>query len=175
MPPSEHNGPEFRYEVSADDGRSPAGIAASYALFTGGNGSRFTASVVATNSEGAAPGPSTVTVPGREEAEGLAPKRVTKVYEGDGRYSVHWYPPEASAEVANYTVFWCRPNDNKDRPHQCDGDLDWRDVPGGDGGEVHHLNLLLEEDHTYQVAVATNTITSSSGIFHNNCVINDLN
>jgi hypothetical protein len=123
--------------------------------------------VRAANSAGHAATLSRVLVPSAQELSGLAPRSLTKIYTEAGRFQIAWRPPAAKAhEVLSYTLFWCLALNHKDRPHQCDGPLDWKTIQadGVDSNETLSHDLLLPaESSVYQIAVAANTPTISSG------------
>ena len=49
---------------------------------------------------------------------GLQPLAFTKIAYSDQLFEVSWQPPTKDQEVENYTVFWCRSHNNRDRPYQ---------------------------------------------------------
>ena len=124
--PWQLNGPQFQYIAKDEGGKfKPSNITNSYAKFEGVPASAMTVRVGAANSEGLAPVWSVVTVPAAPGLAELQPRSLTKIWKGTGRFEVAWRAP-VSAEVRNYTLFWCRAA--KDRPHQCDGQLDWKTI-----------------------------------------------
>ncbi len=71
------------------------------------------------------------------------------------------------AWVTGYTVYWCRSPNHRDRPYQCNGYLDWRDVDA----DVRTLNVTLPTSDVYQFAIAANTRAVSSGMVWATCTI----
>ena len=64
-----------------------------------------------------------------------------------------------------YTVFWCKDRKERDRPVYCDGFLDWEEVSIGDSTlETVIHNITLPDGGNYQMAIAANTKTHSSGL-----------
>ena len=172
MRPQEHNGPAFHYQVvDAASGATPSAVHRSYARFDAAAADqRYNINVRAANSAGAADTASSVMVPSAAELAGLAPRSLTKIYKEAGRFQIAWRPPLAAATsptvtVVSYTLFWCLAENHKDRPHQCDGPLDWKTIQAGaDRNETLSHDLLLPtESSVYQIAVAANTDTISSG------------
>ena len=49
---------------------------------------------------------------------GLQPRAFTKIAYSDQLFEVSWQPPLNDSAVEDYTVFWCRSNNNRDRPYQ---------------------------------------------------------
>ena len=48
----------------------------------------------------------------------LQPRSFTKIAFSDNLFEVSWLPPLNETEVVSYTVFWCRSENNRDRPYQ---------------------------------------------------------
>lgn len=67
----------------------------------------------------------------------------------------------------SYTVFWCLSENNRDRPYQCEGQLDWQTVEK----QKHSLNVTLPNKNVYQFAVSANTGDVSSGMTWATCTI----
>ncbi len=49
---------------------------------------------------------------------GLQPRSFMKVVYTEKLVEVSWLPPENEDEVTNYTVFWCKSENSRDRPYQ---------------------------------------------------------
>lgn len=165
--PFEANGPGFRYVArTSGSGRTATlQLNNTYARFDNISVSETRFEISAVNDVGSAPTPAAVTVPQAEFLSGLRPKSLTKIYRGPGRYEVAWRAPaDRATEVVSYTLYWCRPVNRKDRPYQCDGQMDWKVLEpdrGRRGVQTH--DLLLPSEDVYQIAVSANTHTLSSG------------
>lgn len=164
MEPREFNGPQFSYLARKGTRGRFQRIESnhSYAKFVNCTRAELRIQVTAENSEGSAPLFSNILVPQAAFLVGLEPKAVTKIWKGSRHYEVAWRHPDRQSEVTSYTLFWCRSAEQKERPYQCDGDLDWRVVGVGDG-RVQTENLLFPTKDVYQIAVSANTGNLSSG------------
>ena len=102
-------------------------------------------------------------VPAASELRNIQPKSFTRtLYPEDNVYEVAWLPPKDKELIVSYTVFWCKYE--KDRPHYCEGFLDWEEVPIEDSTlETMIHNITLPDGGNYQMAIAANTKTHSSG------------
>lgn len=49
---------------------------------------------------------------------GLQPRSFTKIAYSKKLFEVSWIPPFNAHEVTSYTIFWCKSQDNRDRPYQ---------------------------------------------------------
>lgn len=49
---------------------------------------------------------------------GFQPRSFTKIAYSEQLFEVSWIPPVNEHLVHNYTVFWCRSDNNRDRPYQ---------------------------------------------------------
>lgn len=144
-------------------GAAPTYTKKAHARFDNVSFSSHTFSVRAANQNGTADTVSSVLIPSGAEMVGLAPRSLTKIYTEAGRFQIAWRPPTWSAAVVSYTLFWCLPEDLKDRPYQCDGRLDWKTIRAGPANETQSHDLLLPTASVYQVALAANTHNISSG------------
>lgn len=106
-----------------------------------------------------------IVVPAASDLRNIQPKSFTRtLYPEDNVYEVAWLPPKEKELVVSYTVFWCKYE--KDRPHYCEGFLDWEEVPIVDPTlETMIHNITLPDGGNYQMAIAANTKTHSSGLF----------
>ena len=154
------NGPGFRYLASVN--KVPIPTSSSYARFDKVSVSEFQIQISAENNVGMAPVVSTLIIPQKEFLYGLQPKSLTKIWKGIGRYEIAWRSPDREEEVTSYTLFWCKSDDGKDRPYQCDGELDWKTLEPCEGTVQSHP-LILPSENVYQIAVSANTNTLSSG------------
>ena len=48
----------------------------------------------------------------------LQPRSFTKIAFTERLFEVSWLPPINFARVVSYTVYWCKSEDNRDRPYQ---------------------------------------------------------
>ena len=113
-------------------------------------------------------------VPAASDLRNIQPKSFTRtLYPEDNVYEVAWLPPskkEHREQIVSYTVFWCKDRQERDRPVYCDGFLDWEEVSIGDSTlETVIHNITLPDGGNYQMAVAANTKTHSSGLSINAC------
>ena len=112
-----------------------------------------------------APTSAKIVVPAASALRNIQPKSFTRtLYPEDNVYEVAWIPPKDKASIVSYTIFWCKYE--KDRPHYCEGFLDWEEVPMLDRSVdtlIH--NITLPDGGNYQMAIAANTETVSSGPF----------
>ena len=97
----------------------------------------------------------------------LQPRSFTKIAFDERRFEVSWIPPVNANQVTSYTIFWCRTENNRDRPYQCAGYLDWMEV----SNETRFQKINMTTDHVYQFAVAANTENYSSGMQWATCTI----
>ena len=164
MHPRDFNGPGFRYLATAAKGRIPtSAVYNSYARFDQASVSEIQVQISAENSEGMAPVISTLIIPQADFLYGLQPKSLTKIWKGIRRYEIAWRSPDRTDEVKSYTLFWCKSEDGKDRPYQCDGELDWKTLYPSTEGPVQTHDLILPTENVYQIAISANTDTLSSG------------
>ena len=112
-----------------------------------------------------APTSAKIVVPAASALRNIQPKSFTRtLYPEDNVYEVAWIPPKDKASIVSYTIFWCKYE--KDRPHYCEGFLDWEEVPMLDRSPdtlIH--NIALPDGCNDQMAIAANTETVSSGPF----------
>jgi len=183
----ERNGPGFSYQIArVDEAGSevpilPDVMAQAYAEFHSLSLQHYTFYVTAKNDEGPANTNSRVLVENADKLRDIQPKAFTKIdkeeskVDRDGRnlreFEVAWRPPTNVERVVSYTVFWCRDEDKRDRPYQCDGDLDWVDLEPVPGQKTQNYTLHLPAENWYQMAVAANTDSYSSGMVWATCTI----
>ncbi|KAG8316765.1 hypothetical protein J6590_043301 [Homalodisca vitripennis] len=95
---------------------------------------------------------------------GLAePLSFTKIAFDNHIYELSWKPPATNRAISSYTIFWC--DNNKDRPYQCTGTLNWTRV----SSDVTIKNITVPDDKIYQFAISANTKTESSGMVWASC------
>ena len=175
----EENGPQFQYEVAmvGEDPSVPKKITSSFAQFDNLPSKRkILVSISSSNSAGISSTESTMIIPSLTSASSLLPLSVTKIYEEDDILTLSWLPPKNGAQVTSYTLFWCRDSKARDRPYQCDGFLDWKTITAEqlNGSLSHSLVLPLDNSlatPVYQLAVAANTDTFSSGMQWTTCSV----
>ncbi|KAF0287177.1 Cytokine receptor [Amphibalanus amphitrite] len=163
----EQNGPQFGYcAVRLRPGRAaapPDNTTDAYALFRDLDLGRHEFSIAACNSEGKSAEPATLVVPEQEDVL-PRPHPVTLVAEAPGSYTLAW-EQKADTPVDNYTLFWCQ--HMRDRPFQCEGQLNWTVVDGS----LRNHSLRLPATAEYQFAVAANRGAASSGMVWSRCVL----
>lgn len=172
MKPQEFNGPEFNYiaRLGSRGAFSKVVPTRSYARFDNSSLAELRVQLTAENSLGSAVGFSTIAIPQAAFLVDLEPKAVTKIWKGTGRYEVAWRHPDRSDVVTSYTLFWCRSSNQKERPYQCDGELDWKTLEVA-SARVQTHDLLLPTKDVYQIAVSANADNLSSGMFWSTCTV----
>jgi len=174
----EEYGPQFQYKVIMDgeDTPVPNKITSSFAQFDNLSSKRnFLVSILSSNSVGIS-SESTLNIPSLTSASSLLPLSVTKIYEEDDILTLSWLPPKNADHVTSYTLFWCKDSKARDRPYQCEGFLDWKTITTEqlNGSLSHSLVLPLDSSlatPVYQLAVAANTDTFSSGMQWTSCSV----
>jgi len=178
----EQNGPHFAYEVTnvVEEVNSipliPIKLTQSYAEFESmTSGKTFSFSIASRNSVGVSTSAATVVVPPATVTSSLLPRSVTKIFQEDDLFILSWLPPLSPANVTSYTLFWCLSSSGLDRPYQCSGHLDWKTITTKQlNGSLSHSLMLPLTDHpspVYQLGVAANTDTQSSGMQWTTCTI----
>merc|ERR1719507_1008128 len=175
-----HNGDNFRYTVTdvRQDGHSqpllPVTATSTFMQFQKVGLGQQRIFITSENSIGQAPTSAEIVVPSASDLRHIQPKSFTRtLYPEDNVYEVAWLPPSEPKEpIVSYTVFWCKDRLERDRPHYCDGFLDWEEVPIGDSNlETVIHNITLPDGGNYQMAIAANTKTHSSGLVWATCTI----
>jgi len=189
LQPWEHYGPQFGYQVTLVGGEQfsltpvPAKVTSCYAQFENlPSENTFSFSIASINSAGISPPVVTASVPTYRATTSLLPRSVTKIYEEDDIFTLSWLPPLSSEDVTSYTLFWCNSTSGRDRPYQCEGYLEWKTITTDqlNGSLSHSLLLPMESTSSrastvYQLAVAANTATLSSGMQWSTCTVkNDM-
>ncbi|KAJ8973280.1 hypothetical protein NQ317_019546 [Molorchus minor] len=139
-------------------------ITKSYARFQNLSYIDYVINIRSVNKIGFSRDKSTVVVPASPFGE---PSNFLKI-EGYRKnlYELSWEPAvESIPYITNYTIFWC--NNERDRPHQCMGNLNWTTVPR----DVVKHNLTLPGNAIYQFAISANSHNSSSGMSWADCTI----
>ncbi|KAG5899472.1 hypothetical protein JTB14_015324 [Gonioctena quinquepunctata] len=165
------NGQNFKYEVVVEShpNMKPQEQTKAYAKFTNLSATQYVISVWSTNEKGKSENKSTVIIP---ESRLMEPQNflkwdhpATSLDEND-LYELSWDAPRSSGkEITNYTIFWC--NNDRDRPHQCTGNLNWTVIPVG----ISKFNLSLPRNIIYQFAISANSENSSSGMSWAECTL----
>jgi len=172
--PTQRNGPGFKYRVTRVidlETRQtlpvePDSTTAAYAKFERMDRNRgYIVYVTAQNSQGTAQGDSSsVVIPpaavggGVVKMSDLEPRSSTKIDYDNQKYEISWLHPVRHRDVTSYTVFWCKSEKGKDRPSQCDGQLDWTIV----GRNETMAKISVPSNHIYQLAVSANTYMKAS-------------
>lgn len=165
------NGDSFKYEVAhvEENSRklslSPNEITKTYAKFKGISFNSFRFEIVTTNVIGSNKKRAKIYVPSRLEIP-REPISFTKIAFENGLYELSWKPPVASAEIVNYTIFWC--DNERDRPYQCTGYLDWVHVPRNTS--IYNMTVP-DPKKVYQFAISANTERASSGMVWASCTV----
>ncbi|XP_046745303.1 cytokine receptor-like [Diprion similis] len=165
------NGDNFTYEVYTveEDGKlvnlKPDEITKTYAMFKEISlNSDFKFQIVAMNCMGVSERKSTIYVPS-ENQRPKEPTEITKIAFDGGLFELSW-DSTFSTDILNYTIFRCE--NNRDRPYQCSGYLDWITVTPN----TKTYNITVpDETKLYQFAVAANTDRGSSGMAWAPCTV----
>ncbi|CAK9799872.1 Cytokine receptor [Anthophora plagiata] len=165
------NGDDFKYAIDRveENGRrlslDPNETTRTYAKFKGISFNSYRFEIVAVNIFGM----------NRERAEIFVPSQYkiphepiafTKIAFDGGLYELSWKPPIMSEEITNYTIFWC--DNERDRPYQCTGYLDWVHVPRNT--TIYNMTVP-DPDKVYQFAISANTNKGSSGMVWASCTV----
>jgi hypothetical protein len=186
-----HNGANFRYtatevrqgELKVD--LKPEQTSKAYMVFKGVGLEEYNISITSENDNGTvilsvimrpasaiaafssvnppqAPTSAHIIVPAASKLRNIQPKSFTRTLYPGNVYELAWLPPTDHQLIVSYTVFWCK--NDKDRPHYCEGRMDWEEVTVGvlSSDTLIH-NVTLPDDGIYQIAVAANTADCSSG------------
>jgi len=171
-----HNGPNFEYVISQVlEGEhalphQPSNQMSAYAEFKRLKLDNYTFFVTAKNENGSAQNPSKIFVAPKDKLTSIQPMSITKtILEDKSMIEVAWFPPRNRSTVVSYTIFWCK--FPKQRPYQCDGQLDWMDVKPYPHNQTMIHKIPLPDAETYQLAVAANSQDYSSGMVWSTCTI----
>ncbi|CAB0032240.1 unnamed protein product [Trichogramma brassicae] len=167
------NGDHFRYQVInvMENKRKvhlvPNETTRTYAKFRGlSMNNNYNFEIVSTNDVGALEIPANIFVPSKENLP-KEPVAFTKIAFDDGLYELSWKPPVSGlADINNYTIFWCE--NDRDRPYQCQGYLDWKHVPSD---TLIHNVTVPDPKRVYQFAISANTDHGSSGMMWASCTV----
>ncbi|CAD6201388.1 GSCOCT00000191001.2-RA-CDS [Cotesia congregata] len=165
------NGDNFKYQVTLTEvnGRKthimPNETTRSYAVFKGFDFFNYTFQVTTSNIVGTYPKSTSIHVPSQYDMP-QQPLAVTKIAFDEGLYELSWKSPLLSNQIINYTIFWCE--NERDRPYQCTGYLDWVHVPKNT--TIYNITVPSPEK-VYQFAVSANTEKASSGMVWASCTV----
>ena len=176
--PREKNGPQFQYQVvSLLKGdyelpiHSTSKVTDSYASFPNlSSAETYRVIVTSANSQGRASKNTTLVIPSNRnnQLHNLAPRAPTKIVYNETLFEISWLAPEYHNSITTYTIFWCLDKNGHDRPYQCEGKLDSKEV----NAEHRSVNISLPTNHVYQFAVAANLQPlMSSGMVWTSCTI----
>ncbi|XP_046682111.1 cytokine receptor isoform X3 [Homalodisca vitripennis] len=160
---------DFYYKITVNEDGVPRNLQANettsaYARFTGLSLNSYRFKIVSANKEGISKDYSEVYVP--SQSKSLAePLSFTKIAFDNHIYELSWKPPATNRAISSYTIFWC--DNNKDRPYQCTGTLNWTRV----SSDVTIKNITVPDDKIYQFAISANTKTESSGMVWASCTV----
>ncbi|XP_012253310.2 cytokine receptor [Athalia rosae] len=165
------NGDNFTYQVVhvEENGRSvdlqPHETTKTYAKFKAISFNSFRFEIVTTNCRGANRQKAVVHVPSQFEMP-REPVAFTKIAFDGGLYELSWNLPSGNSNVniTNYTIFWCE--NDRDRPYQCSGYLDWIHVSRNTS---IYNTTVPDPKKVYQFAIAANTERASSGMVWASC------
>nr|XP_023020185.1 cytokine receptor-like [Leptinotarsa decemlineata] len=166
----QENGQNFSYEVVVENNRTlrPTELTKAYAKFENLADSKYEISIWSRNDQGRSAQKSTIIIP---ESRIMEPENFVKtehpgLTSEDYFYEVTWDPPKPTdKKITNYTVYWC--DNDRDRPYQCEGILNWTVLPG----DTFRYNLSLARKKIYQFAISANSETSTSGMTWAECTI----
>lgn len=170
IPNEEHNGDNFRYEISVFENDiavnvTPVVLTDTCAKYTGLSFGAYRFVIRAMNANGTAPQSSVVYVPRKYEIL-PEPALFTKVDFGDGSYELSWKLANMTTDkISNYTIFWCE--SNRDYPYPCNSFLNWTHLTAG----TFQHNFTAKKHVGYQFAISVNSINSSSGMSWALCTV----
>ncbi|XP_076379609.1 cytokine receptor domeless isoform X2 [Megalopta genalis] len=167
------NGDNFTYKIEhvEENGKKlaivPSERTDTYVKFKGINlNSYYRFEIVSTNIVGMNKERARIFVPSQYEIP-HGPLAFTKIAFHGGLYELSWKLPIMNTEVTNYTIFWCD-NDNRDRPYQCTGYLDWVHV--SKNTTIYNMTVP-DPNKVYQFAISANTHKGSSGMMWASCTV----
>lgn len=171
LPEYHNNGANFSYVVTLVNPNTnlevplkPSEQSKTYAKFNDLEDMEYTFKIYSTNSEGRSSS-SEVTVPQKNH---LLPEPIsfTKIAYEKQTYELSWIPPKmAEFSFVDYTLFWCA--NDRDRPYQCTGFLNWIHIPGDSIAQ----NITVPDDKIYQFAISMNMGSTSSGMVWSLCTV----
>ncbi|XP_012522473.1 uncharacterized protein LOC105828601 [Monomorium pharaonis] len=172
IPQNQENGDNFKYQIIhvEENGRkvavTPSETTRTYAKLKGISLNSYRFEIVSTNEVGASNDRARIYVPKQQEIpHELA---FTKIAFENGLYELSWKPPfvDPKHNIKNYTIFWC--DNERDRPYQCTGYLDWVHVPKNT--TIYNVTVPYPSK-VYQFAISVNTEKGSSGMIWSSCTV----
>ncbi|XP_024884406.1 uncharacterized protein LOC112462719 [Temnothorax curvispinosus] len=170
IPQNQENGDNFKYQIIhvEENGHNvaltPSETTRTYAKLKGISFNSYLFEIVSTNEVGANSSRARIYVPNQQEIpHELA---FTKIAFEHGLYELSWKPPFADRNIVNYTIFWC--DNERDRPYQCTGYLDWVHVPKNT--MIYNITVP-DPSKVYQFAISVNTERGSSGMIWSSCTV----
>ncbi|XP_011874868.1 PREDICTED: cytokine receptor [Vollenhovia emeryi] len=171
IPQNQENGDNFKYQIVRveENGRTvaltPSETTRTYAKVKGISLNSYLFEIISTNEVGANGDRARIYVPNQQEIphELIA---FTKIAFEHGLYELSWKPPIVEHNIMNYTIFWC--DNERDRPYQCTGYLDWVHV--SKNTTIYNITVP-DPSKVYQFAISVNTERGSSGMIWSSCTV----
>ncbi|XP_018407282.1 PREDICTED: uncharacterized protein LOC108783250 [Cyphomyrmex costatus] len=171
IPQNQENGDNFKYQIIhvEENGQkvalTPSETTRTYAKLKGISLNSYLFEIVSTNEVGANNSRARIYVPNQKEIP-HEPIAFTKIAFENGLYELSWKPPFEDYNIKNYTIFWC--DNERDRPYQCTGYLDWVHVPKNT--MIYNITVP-NPSKVYQFAISVNTERGSSGMIWSSCTV----
>ncbi|XP_039307357.1 uncharacterized protein LOC105199782 isoform X2 [Solenopsis invicta] len=172
IPQNQENGDNFKYQIIhvEENGHkvtlTPSETTRTYAKLKGISLNSYRFEIISTNEIGASSDRARIYLPKQQEIpHELA---FTKIAFENGLYELSWKPPfvDPKHNIQNYTIFWC--DNERDRPYQCTGYLDWVHVPKNT--TIYNVTVPYPSK-VYQFAISVNTEKGSSGMIWSSCTV----
>uniref|UniRef100_A0A6P7GSX4 Cytokine receptor n=1 Tax=Diabrotica virgifera virgifera TaxID=50390 RepID=A0A6P7GSX4_DIAVI len=159
------NGENFTYEVIATPPLEIKELTKAYAKFEGLSEREYIIRIWSKNELGRSIKHSEIIIPERPLGEPEKFLKIERSSNNSNSYELQWEPSSRHEYVTNYTLFWC--TNERDRPRQCKGELDWVVLPNTTFKYTKAWN-----DHAIrQFAVSANNDRSSSGMRWAECTV----
>ncbi|KYN26832.1 Cytokine receptor [Trachymyrmex cornetzi] len=171
IPQNQENGNNFKYQIIhvEENGQkvalTPSETTRTYAKLKGIALNSYLFEIISTNEVGANNSRARIYVPNQKEIP-HEPIAFTKIAFENGLYELSWKPPFEDHNIKNYTIFWC--DNERDRPYQCTGYLDWVHVPKNT--MIYNITVP-NPSKVYQFAISVNTERGSSGMIWSSCTV----
>ncbi|KYN30898.1 Cytokine receptor [Trachymyrmex septentrionalis] len=171
IPQNQENGDNFKYQIIhvEENGQkvalTPSETTRTYAKLKGITLNSYLFEIISTNEVGANNSRARIYVPNQKEIP-HEPIAFTKIAFENGLYELSWKPPFEDHNIKNYTIFWC--DNERDRPYQCTGYLDWVHVPKNT--MIYNITVP-NPSKVYQFAISVNTERGSSGMIWSSCTV----
>ncbi|XP_063237543.1 cytokine receptor [Bacillus rossius redtenbacheri] len=166
------NGNDFKYVITdvRENGIQkqlfPVEMQNAYAKFKGlSKSSSYSFTIVSANAVGHSLESSKVFIPSEDEIPPQPISFANTAFQ-NGTFELSWKPPANISGIKDYTIFWCE--DERDRPYQCKGFLDWIHVPKNENVKLLHVP---NNNNTYQFAISVNSEKASSGMVWASCTV----